>query len=38
MVIYMEFFKEDRGREIVQGGYPFPLFSKGERNIRRERT
>jgi hypothetical protein len=30
-VIYTTFCKEDRGREIVRGSYPFPLMSKGER-------
>jgi hypothetical protein len=29
----MTFCKEDRGRKIIRGSYPFPLMSKGERNI-----
>jgi hypothetical protein len=24
-------FKEDRGRKIIRGSYPFPLISKGEK-------
>jgi hypothetical protein len=37
-MIYMTFFKEDRGREIYQGSYPFPLMSKGERKFRSIKT
>jgi hypothetical protein len=35
-VIYTTFCKEDRGREIVRGSYPFPLMSKGERDNHEE--
>jgi hypothetical protein len=37
-VIYTTFCKEDRGREIVRGSYPFPLMSKGERKIKSMKT
>jgi hypothetical protein len=31
-LIYTTYFKEDKGRKIARGSYPFPLMSKGERN------
>jgi hypothetical protein len=42
-LIYTTSSKQERGRYIIKrryifkGSYPFPLMSKGERNIRRER-
>jgi hypothetical protein len=43
-LIYTEFCKEERGRAIVRrryivrGSYPFPLMSKGDRNIKSMNT
>jgi hypothetical protein len=37
-LIHMTFCKEDRGRKIIRGSYPFPLMSKGERNIKIMKT